>query len=60
MKTLEKQIRAFAAKSQNISHGIFESALSLADGLADGSITEEEATEQLAELRSDLAEADAE
>ena len=60
MNALEKQIRAFAVKAQDISHGIFASAISLADGLADGSITTDEATKQLAELKSDLDEAAAE
>lgn len=60
MITLENKIRTFAAnEAQDISHGIFFSAISLADCLAAGTVTAEEAGKQLAELQSDLAEADA-
>ena len=61
MKIIEKRLRTFAAdEAQDISYGIWESAISLADGLADGSISEEEAVSQLADLRSALEEAKAE
>lgn len=61
MNKIATTIRTFAAaEAQDISHGIFESAISLADCLDNGTVTEAEALEQLAELKSDLAEAVAE
>ena len=57
MSTLEKEIRDLSAEAQDISHGIWESLESLADCVADGTVSQEEAREQLAGLRSDLAEA---
>lgn len=57
---LEQSFRDFAVKAQGISHGIFECALSIADELEWGEITEAEASSLLAELRLDLAEAESE
>lgn len=55
---LEQEIRTFVAdEAQDISLGIYESAISLADCLDAGAVTLIEAREQFAELRSDLSNA---
>ena len=59
MSTLKK-ILALAVSATDISYYIWESAQSLAMALERGQITEAEALEQLAELRADLVEAEAE
>jgi hypothetical protein len=52
------EIRAFATEeAQDVSHGIWESAISLADCLNYGSVSLSEANEQFAELREKLEEA---
>ena len=60
MNKLETEIRNLQAEAQDVSHGIHDDAGSLADCLERGTVTDAEATVQLAELRSALAEAQAE
>tara|TARA_R110000868_G_scaffold11798_1_gene57560 strand:+ start:542 stop:781 length:240 start_codon:yes stop_codon:yes gene_type:complete len=57
---VQAAIDALAVSATDISHGIWESAQSLAMALEGGEISNAEAMEQLAELQADLAEAEAE
>lgn len=58
---LETEIRTFAAdEAQDVSHGIFDDAISLADGVEARKINIAEGRKQLAEMREKLEEASAE
>lgn len=57
MKTLEAQIRKLAVKAQDVSYGIWADAISLADCLAAGEVSIDEAQRQLEELSDSLDDA---